>query len=105
MKQNPQQGLKWLIAAARKRYPPSEAYLGELYWEGKLVRQDRTRAVMWYILAAQSAHPEETPEIFDRSNQLEATVTEDERLEAQARARVWDDQYPAGRPAIAPPEQ
>ena len=94
MKQNPQQGLKWLIAAARKRHAPAEAYLGELYWQGKYVQQDRTRAVMWYILAAKSAKPEDNPEIFDRLNSLETAATEDQRLEAAARARVWDDQYP-----------
>jgi hypothetical protein len=95
VKQNPQQGLKWLIAAARKRHAPSEAYLGDLYWEGKLVRIDRTRAVMWYILAQQSARPEENPEIFDRFDRLLASVSDEERLEAEARARVWADQYPA----------
>lgn len=95
LKKNPSQGLKWLMAAARKRYAPAEAYLGELYWDGKIVKPDRTRAVMWYILARQSARPEETPEIFDRALQLESNVGEDERIEAEARAKVWDDQYPA----------
>jgi TPR repeat protein len=97
VKKNPGQGLKWLMAAARKRYAPAEAYLGELYWEGKIVRGDRTRAVMWYILARQSARPEENPEIFDRALQLESNVGEDERIEAEARAKVWDDQYPVDR--------
>ncbi len=103
VKKNPQQGLKWLIAAARKRHAQSEAYLGDLYWEGKLVRIDRTRAVMWYILAQQSARPEENPEIFDRLDRLVAAVSEEERLEAEARARVWADQYPAraNRSALA----
>ena len=95
VKKNPQQGLKWLMASARKRYAPAEAYLGELYWAGKIVRGDRTRAVMWYILARESARPEENPEIFDRALQIEANVGEDERIEAEARAKVWDDQYPA----------
>jgi len=94
VKKNPQQGLKWLMASARKRYAPAEAYLGELYWDGKIVSSDRTRAVMWYILARQSAREEENPEIFDRALQLEANVGEDERIEAEARAKVWDDQYP-----------
>jgi uncharacterized protein len=97
MKQNPQQGLKWLIAAARKRHAPAEAFLGDLYWQGKYVQEDRTRAVMWYMLAVQSARPEDNPEIFDRLNAMEAATTEDQRLEASARAKVWDDQYPAKR--------
>ncbi|MFN4141996.1 tetratricopeptide repeat protein [Aestuariivirga sp.] len=94
VKKNPQQGLKWLMAAARKRYAPAEAYLGELYWDGKIVRGDRTRALMWYILARESARPEENPEIYDRALQLESNVGEDERIEAEARAKVWDEQYP-----------
>ena len=105
MKRNPQQGLKWLIASARKRHASSEAYLGELYLEGKLVRPDRTRAVMWYILAKQSAKPEENPEIFNRAAQLEGRVSKDERLEAEARARVWDEQYPASRRMSVAAEQ
>jgi TPR repeat protein len=104
VKKNPQQGLKWLIAAARKRYAPAEALLGELYWEGKLVSGDRTRAVMWYILARQSARPEENPEIFDRALQLEANVGQDELIEAEARAKVWDGQYPVDEAPAASPE-
>jgi uncharacterized protein len=94
MRPNPQQGLKWLFAAARKRNAPAEAYLGELYWQGELVQRDRTRAVMWYLLARQSAREDENPEIFKRSEQLMSQVPEDVRLEASARARVWDEQYP-----------
>ncbi len=95
VKKNPQQGLKWLIAAARKRHPLSEAYLGDLYWDGKLVQKDRTRGLMWYILATQSAKPSENPTIFDRYNEINSQATEEERLEAEARARVFADQFPA----------
>lgn len=95
VKKNPQQGLKWLMAAARKRYAPAEAYLGDLYWSGQIVNGDRTRAVMWYILARGSARPDENPEIYARAQQIEDSVGEDERIEAEARAKVWEEQYPA----------
>lgn len=104
VKKNPSQGLKWLMASARKRYAPAEAYLGEIYWEGRIVKGDRTRALMWYILARQSARPEENPEIFDRYLQLESNMGEDERIEAEARAKVWDDQYPADKAKSAASE-
>jgi TPR repeat protein len=100
VKKNPQQGLKWLIAAARKRHPLSEAYLGDLYWDGKLVQKDRTRGLMWYILAQKSAKPSEYPSIFDRYNQLNSEAREDERLEAEARARVFADEFPANGNSI-----
>lgn len=97
VKKNPSQGLKWLMAAARKRYAPAEAYLGDLYWSGKIVNADRTRAVMWYILARESTRPDENPEIFARAEQIEASVGPDERIEAEARAKVWEERYPAGK--------
>lgn len=95
MKKNPQQGLKWLTAAARKRHPAAQAYLGNLYWSGRHVKKNEVRAVMWYILAAETAQPEENPEIFDRFNELVATVDSEVRLEAEARAKVWGEQFPA----------
>jgi uncharacterized protein len=94
VKQNPQQGLKWLISAARKRDVLAEAYLGDLYWTGNFVRRDETRALMWYVLATESAPVDEFSEIFQRQNKLRSEVDEDVRLEADARARVWAEQYP-----------
>jgi uncharacterized protein len=96
MRQNADQGLRWLMTAARKRYPPAEAKLGELYWNGEFVKRDRTRAIMWYLLAQSTTRPGDAPEIYDRLDQMLAESSEAERLEAEARATVWADQYPAG---------
>lgn len=95
VKKNPQQGLKWLTSAARKRHPGAQAYLGELYLKGSAVKRDQVRALMWYALAAETASPTEDQRIIERYNALNSELEEDERLEAQARARVWADQYPA----------
>ncbi len=101
---SPKQGLKWLFTSARKRYAPAEAELGELYWTGNFVRSDRTRALMWYILAKETAKPEENPVIFDRLDDMLAEASDGERLEAEARATVWADQYPAKRASQNVPE-
>jgi uncharacterized protein len=92
---NPQQGLKWLTAAARKRHPEAQAYLGDLYWDGRNVKKNETRALMWYILAMETSKPEDNPAIAERYHQLVSSLDEDTRLEAEARARVWSEQYPA----------
>ena len=94
MTKNPSQGLKWLNAAVRKHSPDAAAYLGELYRTGTYVRQDDTRALMWYIIASQSAIKSENPIIFAKLNNLRSTSTEEVRLEAEARARVWSEQNP-----------
>lgn len=94
MKQNPQQGLKWLNAAVRKHNPEAAAYLGNLYAKGKVVRFDETRALMWYIVASQNVQPDEFPDILVRLNDLRSAATEETRIEAEARARVWADENP-----------
>jgi uncharacterized protein len=94
VKLNPQQGLKWLTAAARKRHPEAQAYLGDLYWSGRHVKKSEGRALMWYILAVETARQAETPQIAERYNEILAVVDEDTRLEAEARARVWSEQFP-----------
>jgi uncharacterized protein len=91
---NAKQGLKWMAAAARKRYVPAEAFLGDAYWTGRLVPQDKVRGLMWYTLAKASADAEDDSEIFDRYAQLHEAVTDDQRLEAEARAKVWESQFP-----------
>ncbi len=95
MKKNSQQGLKWLTAAAKKRHPDAQAYLGDLYWRGTLVQKSETRGLMWYVLANETARPEENAQITARYNELLLSVDEETRAEAEARARVWAEQYPA----------
>lgn len=104
MRKQPEQGLRWLLAAAKKRYAPAEAALGDLYWKGEIVRRDRTRAIMWYLLARSTTRPGEQPEIYDRLDKMLAETSEAERLEAEARATVWADQYPADDEANQQPE-
>lgn len=94
MKKNPVLGLKWLTAAARKRHPEAQAYLGDLYWSGTGVKKSETRAVMWYTLAQETAKPLEHGKILSRYSELLLLVDGETRLEAEARARVWSDQYP-----------
>ncbi len=95
MKKNPQQGLKWLNAAVRKHSPQAAAYLAELYVSGKVVRFDETRALMWYIIAADAAPAGEYPMISARMNELRFGATQETRIEAEARARVWAEENPA----------
>jgi TPR repeat protein len=102
IKAKPDQGLKWLVSSARKRYAPAEAMLGELYWKGEYVERDPTRGLMWYLLAQETVRPEENPEIVDRLDSLLSQSSEEEKLEAEARATVWADQYPVDAPVVTP---
>ena len=96
VRKNPQQGLKWLNAAARKHSPEAAAYLGEIYAQGEVVPQDDVRALAWYTIASQSAQKDDNPEIFARLTELRFAATEETRIEADAHARVWNEQNPPG---------
>ena len=104
LRQNAEQGLRWLMTAARKRHAPAEAKLGDLYWKGEIVKRDRTRALMWYLLAQATTRPADSPEIYDRLDQMLADASEAEKLEAEARATVWADQYPVGQDTVSASE-
>jgi TPR repeat protein len=95
MAKNPQQGLKWLNAAVRKRSPEAAAYLADLYAKGRIVKQDDTRALMWTIIAAEAAKRDELPDVFANLSQRKFNATEEVRIEAEARARVWSEENPA----------
>jgi uncharacterized protein len=95
IQKNPQQGLKWLMAAARKRDAEAQAYLGDLYARGDIVKRDETRALMWYLLAMETADEIEHGTIATRYHEMEGAADDETRLEASARARVWAEQYPA----------
>ncbi len=92
--ENPQQGLKWLNAAIRKHSAEAAAYMGELCAKGEIVPKDDTKALTWYLVAAQAARPDENQEIRERLSELRFAATEETRIEAEARARVWNEQNP-----------
>ncbi|WP_196502562.1 tetratricopeptide repeat protein [Aestuariivirga litoralis] len=94
MRQNPTQGLKWLNAAIRKHSAEAAAYMGELCAKGGVVPQDDLKALTWYIVAAGAARQDEDPGIYDRLNDLKFAASQETRLEAEARARVWNEQNP-----------
>ena len=94
MRKNPPQGLKWLYAATRKNSAEASALLGDLCASGTFVPQDDAKALSWYLIAAERTTSDENPQIFSRLNELRFVATEETRLEAVAKARVWDDQNP-----------
>ena len=95
VKKMPDQGIRWLMRAARKRYAPAEAMLGDLHYDGIDVKQDKAKAVMWYTLARQTARPDAYPQIISRFGTLLDEVSDEERSSGEALAVQWSEQYPA----------
>ena len=84
MKRRPRQAIGWLMKAARLRYAPAAARLGDLAMKGLKghVRKDKVAALSWYMIAAALTTEARNPEIYDRLERLQATASEATRQRA-----------------------
>ena len=95
--QNAAIAARYLEAAARKRYPPAQAALGTLMWEGKLIKQRPASGLALLILAKEAASPEDRAWIT-RSYE-DALITASKDLEREALAMVDKSRSAYGNPA------
>ena len=93
VRQKPKRALGWLRSAARKGYAPSRTVLGDLHWQGRFVRKDRVRAIMWYLLAQNSARPEDYPQVYKRLDAMLAKASPSDQQAAEALASEWQRQF------------
>lgn len=86
-----------LEAAARKRYPPAQALLGTLMWEGKLIKRRPAAGLALLILSKEAASPEDRAWI-DRAYE-DALLTASPDLEREALVLVDKSRSLYGNPA------
>lgn len=102
--QNAAVAVRFLEAAARKRYPPAQGMLGSLMWEGKLIKQRPVPGLALLILGKEAATPEDR--IWITRSYEEALLTASKDLEAEALVLVekWRSIYggPAGNSLQTP---
>jgi TPR repeat protein len=52
-------GVRWLVNASRKRYAPAQAVLGDLLWDGKVVKSSPGEGLALLALAKDNAAPKD----------------------------------------------
>jgi TPR repeat protein len=95
--QNPAIAARHLEAAARKRYPPAQALLGTLMWEGKLIKRRPASGLALLILAKEASSPDERTWIAGAYDEALLTASADLEREAVALVDKWRSVY--GNPA------
>jgi TPR repeat protein len=65
-------------------------YLGQMYWKGTGVKEDKPTAYMWILLAASFGLPEAKPE--EAALQKELDAKEVQRV--QRKAALWERLHP-----------
>jgi len=105
--QNPAIAARHLEAAARKRYPPAQALLGMLMWEGKLIKQRQASGLALLILGKEAASPEDRAWIARDYEEALLTASKDLEREALVLVDKWKSVYgnPTGNAiqTVAPP--
>ncbi len=86
-----QKGLRWLNLASEKFHARAQARLGTVYWGGLGVRKNRSRGLMWYMLAQEFADPKNEQAIVERFHEVYDEATEDERKRAQSMVTAWHE--------------
>lgn len=106
--QNPAIAARHLEAAARKRYPPAQALLGSLMWEGKVIKQRQASGLALLMLGREGAAPEDRAWISRSYEEALLTASKNTEREALALVDKWRTIYgsPAGNPVqTASPQQ
>lgn len=90
---NPALAARHLEAAARKRYPPAQALLGMLMWEGKVIKRRPASGLALLMLGKEAASPEDQAWISRAYDDALITASKDLEREAVALVDKWRSVY------------
>lgn len=82
MARNPALAVFHLYSAARKRYPPAQAQLGILLWEGKVIKRKAGPGLALLMLAREGAAAADQPWIGSHYDDAMITASPEEEAEA-----------------------
>jgi hypothetical protein len=100
--QNPRLAVHYFFSAARKQYAPAQAMLGNLMWEGKVVKRQPVYGLALILFALDSARPDEKSWIDNMYQEALFTASKDEEAQADRLAKEWKKAYEADTTGSAP---
>lgn len=100
--------IRLLENAARKRYPPAQALLGWLMWEGKVMKERAAPGLALLILAMERTAPEHRSWIASYHDDAMLLASKDIEQEALGLVEKWKSVYqiasgPSEQPSDIPP--
>ncbi len=87
--QNTAMAIYFLDSAARKRYPPAQALLGSMMWEGKVMKRRQAAGLALLILGKEGTSPEDRAWIGSLYDDAMITASKDVEQEALALVDKW----------------
>lgn len=96
--QNPAMAVYFLDNAARKRYPPAQALLGSLMWEGKVMKRRAAPGLALLILGKEGTSEADRAWIVSLYDDAAITAPKEVEAEAMLLVEKWKSVY--GDPAV-----
>jgi uncharacterized protein len=93
--QNPRLAVYYFFSAARKRFAPSQAMLGSLMYEGRVLKRQPVNGLALMMLALDGSKPEEKAWIDRLYQDALLTASRDEEKQAQLLMQDWKRAYDA----------
>jgi len=100
--QNSRLAVHYFFSAARKRYPPAQAMLGYLMWEGKVLKQQSAPGLALILLAREGVKPEDKVWVEGYYQDALITASRDEEAEAIRLVQEWKKAYGSESTASTP---
>jgi TPR repeat protein len=94
---NTRRAVGWLNNAARKRYAPAQALLGQLLWQGEIVKKRQVKALALLTLAQENASPQDADWISELYDTVTAEANPNDMRRAEAVADRWVRIVEAGK--------
>jgi uncharacterized protein len=90
---NPRLAVHYLFSASRKRFPPAQAILGSLMWEGRVLKQQRVTGLAMIKFALDISSAEDRGWIDREYEEAKLTAKNEEETEALRLVAEWKRAY------------
>jgi TPR repeat protein len=88
--QNPTMAIRFLESAARKQFPPAQALLGSMMWDGKVMKRNAASGLALLILGRERTSPDNQAWINRLYDDAMITAPKDVEMEALALVDKWN---------------
>lgn len=90
---NVPRGRHWLATLARKGHAPAQAFLADLLWRGKHMKQDQVRALALISVAVKNAPAQDRVWIEDIYQNIYCGASKGVHSQATGMVAEWDNRY------------
>ncbi|MEM7619053.1 MAG: tetratricopeptide repeat protein [Pseudomonadota bacterium] len=97
VQKNTQRAVRWLLNAARKNHPGSQAVLGEILWLGQDFKQNKAKGLAFLKLAKRNVVSKNNQWILNLYQKISGQANRQVQGQANQLVKRWDDRFGSER--------